>query len=123
VVKRSRVKESSAAGDGIIRFVVHELGITMSSVNSIGNNLPVQQIASTAASKPPAASTNAAGTAASRGADRVELSGISHLLSSLKTSDIRVDKVSSIKSQIEAGTYDIDGKLDITADRLLDDLQ
>jgi anti-sigma28 factor (negative regulator of flagellin synthesis) len=33
-----------------------------------------------------------------------------------------VDKVASIKAQIEAGTYEDDHKLDVAADRLLDDL-
>jgi negative regulator of flagellin synthesis FlgM len=55
--------------------------------------------------------------------DRVELSGMSGLLKSLKAgNDFRADKVASIKAQIEAGTYESDDKLDIAADRLLDDL-
>lgn len=55
--------------------------------------------------------------------DRVELSGMSGLLKSLKAgADFRADKVADIKSQIEAGTYESDEKLDVAADRLLDDL-
>ncbi len=56
--------------------------------------------------------------------DRVELSGMSGLLETLKTGgDVRTDKVASIKAQIEAGTYpDDDEKLDAAADKLLDDL-
>jgi negative regulator of flagellin synthesis FlgM len=55
--------------------------------------------------------------------DRVELSGMSGLLKSLKAgADFRADKVADIKAQIEAGTYESDEKLDVAADRLLDDL-
>ena len=55
--------------------------------------------------------------------DRVELSGMGAMMQSLKAGkDVRVDKVAQIKSQIEAGTYESDEKLDIAADRLLDDL-
>ncbi len=54
--------------------------------------------------------------------DRLELSGVSHLLKSLKNNDVRTDKVAIIKAQIEAGTYDDEKKLDAAVDRLLDDL-
>jgi len=55
--------------------------------------------------------------------DRVEISGMSHLLKTLKSGgDVRIDKVEAIKQQIEAGTYETDDKLDTAADRLLDDL-
>ena len=89
----------------------------MSSINGLGQPAPVQQ---TSNAKPAAAVENAA---PSRAADRVELSGVSHLLKSLKTNDVRVDKVAQIKAQIEAGTYDADGsKLAGSLDGLLDDL-
>src|SRR5687768_1464712 len=56
-------------------------------------------------------------------ADRVELSGMSGILKSLKAgNDFRADKVAEIKAQIEAGTYESDEKLDVATDRLLDDL-
>jgi negative regulator of flagellin synthesis FlgM len=90
----------------------------MSSVNSVGNNSPVQRIINQPTQKE--ISTSAQSPASS--ADKVELSGVSHLLTSLKTNDVRVDKVASVKAQIEAGTYETDEKLDIAADRLLDDL-
>ena len=55
--------------------------------------------------------------------DRVELSGMSSMLKSLKAGkDFRADKVADIKAQIQAGTYETEEKLDIAADRLLDDL-
>jgi len=90
----------------------------MSSVNSVGNNSPIQNITNQPIQKP----IPAAEKPATSSADKVELSGVSHLLTSLKANDIRVDKVASIKSQIEAGTYEDDNKLDVAADRLLDDL-
>jgi anti-sigma28 factor (negative regulator of flagellin synthesis) len=54
--------------------------------------------------------------------DKVELSGLGYLLQSLKSNDIRADKVAAIKAQIEAGTYEDDQKLDAAIDKLLDDL-
>jgi anti-sigma28 factor (negative regulator of flagellin synthesis) len=89
----------------------------MSSINGIGSNSPVQKIVNQPIHKLlPADAAKPATT------DRVELSGVSHLLKALKSNDIRVDKVAAVKAQIEAGTYEDDGKLDIAADRLLDDL-
>ena len=54
--------------------------------------------------------------------DRLELSGVSHLLKTLKNNDVRTDRVAIIKAQIEAGTYEDDRKLDAAVDKLLDDL-
>lgn len=54
--------------------------------------------------------------------DKLQLSGMSHLLQSLKKNDIRADKVAEVKARIESGTYEDDHKLDVAVDRLLDDL-
>ncbi len=54
--------------------------------------------------------------------DKLELSGVSHMLKALKANDVRMDKVAEIKSAIEAGTYEDDHKLDAAVDRLLDEL-
>jgi len=54
--------------------------------------------------------------------DRLDLSGVSHLLKTLKSNDVRTDKVAIIKAQIEAGTYEDDKKLDAAVAKLLDDL-
>lgn len=59
---------------------------------------------------------------AGRAADRLELSGASHLLQMAKSNDVRMEKVQMLKDQIEAGTYDLDAKAETVADRLLDDL-
>ena len=95
----------------------------MSSINGLGGNVPIQQTQNVAA---PKVSGAAAGTpsAGTRASDRLELSGASGFLQTLKTSgDVRADKVASIKSQIDAGTYDADGsKLDASLDGLLDDM-
>ncbi len=90
----------------------------MSSINSVGGNLPIQNVAAPAVQKQAPAQTSTP----ARATDRVELSGVSHLLSSLKTNDVRLDKVASIRSQIEAGTYETDDKLDAASDKLLDDV-
>lgn len=59
------------------------------------------------------------------GEDRVELSsaGVGQYLKLLSGgSDVRTDKVASVKAAIENGTYENDFKLNVAADRLLDDL-
>ena len=90
----------------------------MSSINGVGNNSPVQKIVGQPIQKqvPAEAPKQLPLT------DRVELSGVSHLLKSLKANDVRADKVAEIKAQIDAGTYETDEKLDVATDRLLDDL-
>lgn len=90
----------------------------MSSINSVGANSPVQKIISQPVSK----SFPVDGAKQTGPTDKLELSGMSHLLKTLKSNDVRADKVSSIRAAIEAGTYETDDKLDIAADRLLDDL-
>ena len=77
----------------------------MSSINGVGSNSPIQKIVSQ-----------------SNKSDRVELSSVNGYLQTLKTNDIRHEKVAAIKSQIEAGTYETDDKLDAATDKLLDEL-
>ena len=91
----------------------------MSSVNHIAANSQVQQIVAKPVQKSIASTET---SAVQKSADKVELSGVSHLLNALKTNDVRADKVADIRAQIAAGTYETDTKLDIAADRLLDDL-
>jgi flagellar biosynthesis anti-sigma factor FlgM len=91
----------------------------MSSINSVQNNLPVHMVVNQPTQKPTAAEP--AGQVSL--VDKLELSGVSHLLKSLKSnSDIRTEKVAEIKARIEAGNYEDDHKLTVAADRLLDDL-
>ena len=90
----------------------------MNGINNVGGNSPIHKITSAPVQKEvPAAETGRPSLA-----DRVELSGAGHILSQLKTNDIRADKVADIKAQIAAGTYDDDKKLDGAVDKLLDDL-
>ena len=93
----------------------------MSSINHLGgpgSANPVQRVVTNPVQKhiPADAPTQIPVT------DRLELSGVSHLLKTLKNNDVRMDKVAVIKAQIEAGTYEDDKKLDAAVDRLLDDL-
>jgi anti-sigma28 factor (negative regulator of flagellin synthesis) len=92
----------------------------MSGINGIGGTSPLQPMPSVAS----AAETTDVQTPTTSAADRLELSGISHLMSALKANgDVRTDKVADIKAQIEAGTYEADStKLDGSLDGLLDDL-
>lgn len=94
----------------------------MSAINGVGNSqqsAAVNKVIQNPIQKEIPAAANAPQRSP---ADKLELSGMSHLLTTLKSNDIRVDKVQQIKSQIEAGTYETDDKLDRAADRLLDDL-
>jgi anti-sigma28 factor (negative regulator of flagellin synthesis) len=89
----------------------------MSSVNQIGGSTPIQKLAAPPVQKqvaPPAIRSASS-------ADKVELSGAGPL-AALKNSDLRADKVASVKAQIQAGTYEDDHKLDVATGRLLDDL-
>jgi len=91
----------------------------MSSINGLGGLSPLQPTQNVTGK-----SVNAASETPTQSAtDRLELSGVSHLLTTLKTNDIRTDKVAAIKSQIADGSYDADGsKLDGATDKLLDEL-
>jgi anti-sigma28 factor (negative regulator of flagellin synthesis) len=93
----------------------------MSSINHLGNvggAGPVQRVVTNPVQKqiPTDAPAQLPAT------DRLELSGVSHLLKTLKSNDVRMDKVAIVKAQIEAGTYDDEKKLDAAVDKLLDDL-
>jgi anti-sigma28 factor (negative regulator of flagellin synthesis) len=90
----------------------------MNPIHNVGGNSPIQKLTSTPIQK----QTPVDGAARPSIKDRVELSGVGHLLGALKSNDIRADKVAAIKAQIEAGTYEDDKKLDVAVDRLLDDL-
>jgi len=90
----------------------------MSSINHIGNSSPVQRVVANPVQKQLPADAPAQLPAT----DKLELSGVSHMLKALKANDVRADKVDAIKAQIEAGTYEDDKKLDAAVDRLLDDL-
>ena len=90
------------------------------SIQGIGNNSPIQKVTANPVQK----SVEPGSTQPARDSDKVELSGVSQLLQTLKTGgDVRVDKVADIKAQIAAGNYsDTDEKLDIAAGRMLDDV-
>lgn len=61
--------------------------------------------------------------APSRGGDRVELSDQARLLSKLKQlPEVREGLVNSVKSQIEAGSYDTAERFDTAINAMLDDL-
>ena len=90
----------------------------MSGINGVGQNSPIQKIVSNPIQK----SIPAEPSAQMGATDKVELSGMSHLLKALKSNDVRTEKVGEIKAQIEAGTYEDDAKMDAAVDRMLDDL-
>jgi anti-sigma28 factor (negative regulator of flagellin synthesis) len=91
----------------------------MSSISSLGGASPLpptQNVKNTTAPQ-------ATGAGKPSLSDRLELSGVGHLLTSLKTNDVRNDKVAAVKAQIASGIYDADGsKLDAATDKLLDEI-
>jgi anti-sigma28 factor (negative regulator of flagellin synthesis) len=98
----------------------HRGDLFMDPIQNTGASAPLQKIYS----KPVQRQIPADAPKQLPATDRLELSGVSHLLKTLKASgDVRTDKVASVKAQIESGTYDADGqKLDAATDKLLDDL-
>jgi flagellar biosynthesis anti-sigma factor FlgM len=94
------------------------------SIQGIGSQSQVQQVVSNPIQKSiPADAASAPSTSPSRGSDKVELSNASSMLASLKAGgDVRADKVAEIRSQIEAGTYETDDKVNGSLNGLLDDL-
>lgn len=90
----------------------------MSSIQGLGGTGPVQQPTSVTPKNP----ANAAATEKPTLADRLELSGVSHLFQALKTNDVRADKVADVKAQIQAGTYETDDKLNGATNKLLDEV-
>lgn len=90
----------------------------MNPINSVGSSSPINRVQTSPGVRPE--STVTAGQPDRQ--DTVELSGLQNYLQVLKTNDIRADKVAEIRAQIDAGTYETDEKLEIAADRLLDDL-
>ena len=88
------------------------------NVNNVGSSSPVEKIVSNPIQKQLPTEV----TGPTRATDRLELSGASHLLKALKSNDVRAEKVASVKSQIEAGTYLDDHKLDVAVDKILDEL-
>lgn len=92
----------------------------MSSIHSVGSNLPLQSYGNAVKST---ASATASPSTSTDGTDSVEISGTNRYLDLLKTNAGRPDKVASVRSAIENGSYDADGsKLDGALDGLLDDL-
>lgn len=93
--------------------------MSINSVNNTSSATPIQKLVSNPIQKQVATDAPAQLPAT----DRLELSGGSHLLQSLKANNgIRADKVASIKAQIQSGTYDDEAKLDGAVDKLLDEL-
>jgi anti-sigma28 factor (negative regulator of flagellin synthesis) len=95
-----------------------------SPINGLGSNSPVHKLTQQPIRKEiPADAPPQPTPARGPSADKLDLSGVSHLLKTLKDNDVRVDKVAQIKAQIEAGTYITDAKEDVAIDRLLDELE
>jgi len=92
----------------------------MSIINNIGTSDPTGRITSNPVYKNNPADPTA--TAPASVGDRLELSGASQHLQTLQSNNIRLDKVSAAREQIAAGTYETDGKLDVTVEKLLDEL-
>jgi flagellar biosynthesis anti-sigma factor FlgM len=90
------------------------------SIQGIGSQTPVQKIVSNPIQK--SLPTDAT-SGPSRGSDKLELSGASSMLATLKAGgDVRAEKVADIRAQIDSGTYETDDKINGALDGLLDDM-
>jgi anti-sigma28 factor (negative regulator of flagellin synthesis) len=90
----------------------------MNSVNPIQSQTPIQKIVAQPIRKElPASAVNTPPIA-----DRLEISGAGQFLKTLKANDVRVDKVATIRAQLDAGTYESDQKLNVAVGKLLDEL-
>jgi flagellar biosynthesis anti-sigma factor FlgM len=91
----------------------------MSAIHGVGANTPLQKIVS----QPIQKQLPAQPAAQTRASDKVQLSGVAHAMQLLKAgSDIRADKVATIRQQLQAGTYETSAKLDAAIERLMDNL-
>jgi anti-sigma28 factor (negative regulator of flagellin synthesis) len=86
------------------------------NINPVGNGWQIQGLANQPVMR------SISPQSQPRATDRLELSGNSHLLQALRSNEVRVDKVSIIKAQIEAGSYETSEKLDAAVDRMLDEI-
>ena len=92
---------------------------------------PIKAAVSPVGMRPPAKPDETGGeearqvrTTVSAPADRVDISEMGQLLSTLEVgSDIRVDKVMEIREAIANGTYITDAKINYTVSRLMEELK
>lgn len=94
----------------------------MNSINPVAASAAAYKVQPAAPARAQETAAAAGPAAPTRGADRVELSGLQNFMQVLKSNDIRTEKVAEIKAQIEANTYETDDKLNVAIDRLIDDL-
>jgi anti-sigma28 factor (negative regulator of flagellin synthesis) len=91
----------------------------------VANGLLVEEASGNAArARFNSTTPTSAAAGSSRGGDRVELSGsVGTFLQQLRNGgDVRTEKVAAIRSQLEAGTYNEDAKLDFAIEKLLDEV-
>ncbi|HEV8379475.1 MAG TPA: flagellar biosynthesis anti-sigma factor FlgM [Tepidisphaeraceae bacterium] len=88
----------------------------MSGINPVGSGWNIQSLTQQPILK------SLSQPSGPKATDRLELSGNTHLLTALRSNEVRIDKVSVIKAQIDAGSYESSEKLDIAIDRMLDEI-
>jgi negative regulator of flagellin synthesis FlgM len=91
----------------------------MSSINPIQPGRPISPSNPVRATPPSKETTPASPLRAS---DRLELSGLSPLLSKAKASDVRQDKIAEIRQQIAEGKYETPEKIDAAIGKIIDEL-
>jgi anti-sigma28 factor (negative regulator of flagellin synthesis) len=92
-------------------------------MNEINTNPQVRLILPFAAAPATPATSPEPRGPAPREEDTVEFSPAATALASAGRDDgIRFEKVARIRSEIQAGTYDVSGKLELVLDRILDDV-
>jgi negative regulator of flagellin synthesis FlgM len=87
----------------------------MSDIAPIGRSAAAASYSATRA-----VTNNTPPPAPTRGSDRAEFSNAAQLLSKIPA--VRQDLIDRVKSEIDAGTYETDAKLDAAIESLLEDL-
>jgi anti-sigma28 factor (negative regulator of flagellin synthesis) len=87
-------------------------------IKGVGNHLPVQKVVT----QPVHKQIPADPPKQIRAMDKLEVAGVSHMLASLKAQDVRMELVTKIRKQIEAGKYETEAKIDAAVGRVMAEL-
>jgi negative regulator of flagellin synthesis FlgM len=92
------------------------------TINPAAATSATTRVAPTQAARP-AADVMPPTTAKADRADVTGTAGFQRLMEMAKGGEeLRADKVADVRAQIAAGTYDLDAKADVVANRMLDDM-
>ncbi|MBN1982194.1 MAG: flagellar biosynthesis anti-sigma factor FlgM [Chitinivibrionales bacterium] len=107
------------ATDGETKSRINEVKSTMNNINGINSYMSPHVLG---AQQGKNVQSGQQTSSTSPKSDSVEISNMARLMSQVSAMpEIREEKVQAVREQLANGTYDIDGKLSIAIDRLLDE--